>query len=407
MLRLGYIVDPATSREIDEVFAVYMAAPATYTREDMVEIQSHGGFATQKSIIGLLLRLGTRLAQPGEFTKRAFLNGRIDLIQAESVLDIIKSETDEELKYAVTYLEGTLSRKLHSFRDTLRESLAAIEASIDFPDEDIEPDLSRYRMLLQKTHRSIDELIASYYDGKGVKTGYEVLIAGSTNVGKSSFLNAMALKDRAIVTELPGTTRDLIEETIYVKGIKIRLIDTAGIRVPENIVEEEGMRRVELKASEADLILWMLDNSRPFSSEDKRVFDLISPYNKIVIINKSDLASHLDDNDLFSLGISSHISISAKDGTGLDEVRSLLTSTLTHNRRRKPLLVTTIRHRDILAKVASNLTTVINGLSDHVEYPEILAFELREALHHLGELTGETCTEEILDEIFSRFCIGK
>ncbi|MHB8109645.1 MAG: tRNA uridine-5-carboxymethylaminomethyl(34) synthesis GTPase MnmE [Syntrophorhabdaceae bacterium] len=407
MLRLGYIVDPMTSRELDEVFAVYLASPGTYTREDMVEIQSHGGLATQKSIMETVLSLGARLAQPGEFTKRAFLNGRIDLVQAESVLDIIKSETDEELNYAVTYLKGTLSKKINSFRDAVKESLAAIEASIDFPEEDIEIDFSRYGKLLQKARRSIDGLVESYYDGKGIKTGFEVLIAGSTNVGKSSLLNALASRERAIVTELPGTTRDLIEETIYVKGIKIHLIDTAGIRVPENIVEEEGIRRVMMKAGEVDLILWVLDNSRPFSDEDHRVFDVIHQYNKIVIINKSDIATHFDDKALSSLGIVSFLKVCAKDGTGLEEIRSHLITTLTRNRRRKSLLVTTIRHRDILAKVSSNISTVIEGLETRVDYPEILAFELREALHHLGEITGETCTEDILDEIFSKFCIGK
>ncbi len=405
-LRLGHIVDPRDAREVDEVLAVLMAAPATYTREDIAEIHSHGGFAAQKAIMDVVMGQGARLAEPGEFTRRAFLNGRIDLVQAESVLDLIRSETDEELGYALACLKGGLSGRMHLFRETLKQALAAMEATIDFPDEDLDVNLPGTFSSLRKTREEIDGLVSSYYEGRGLKQGFEVLILGRTNVGKSSLLNALALRERAIVTALPGTTRDLIEETLYLKGAKVRLIDTAGIRTPENVVEEEGIRRVRDKAAEADLIVWVLDGSLPYSDDDEHVLNDISQYNKIVVVNKCDLTQSLDVNILLSQGIVDIIHISAKEGTGLDDLRSSLFSALAGNGRKDSLLITTLRHRDILMKVSSNIAAAIEGFEAEAP-PEILAFELHEALHHLGEITGETCPEEILDEIFSQFCIGK
>ncbi|MBP1749093.1 MAG: tRNA modification GTPase TrmE [Deltaproteobacteria bacterium] len=406
-LRLGYIFDPANETDIDEVLAVFMKAPGTYTREDVVEIHSHGGFAAQSSIMRVILGQGARLADPGEFTKRAFLNGRIDLIQAESVLDVIKSETDEELKYAVNYLKGRLSKKVNAFRDILKNAVAAIEASIDFPDEDIDIDFSGHLASLGKAKKDIDNLVSSYYEGRGLKSGFEVLIAGRTNVGKSSLLNAFALKERAIVTDLPGTTRDLIEETLYIKGMKVHLIDTAGIRTPENIVEEEGIRRVKEKAAQADLILWILDGSQPYSDEDQQVYDVIRQYKTVVIINKADLTRDIDLKQLISLKVKTYIEVSAKTGLGLNEAKALIFSHLLKTRRRNSLLITTIRHRNILEKVSRNIDAVMRGLENNESHAELLAFELHEALHHLGEITGETCSEDILDTIFSQFCIGK
>jgi tRNA modification GTPase len=292
------------------------------------------------------------------------------------------------------------------FRENLKQALVAVEATIDFPDEDLHVDLTRPFTSLRKTKKEIDGLVSSYYEGRGLKQGFEVLIVGRTNVGKSSLLNALVLSERAIVTALPGTTRDLIEETLYLKGAKIRLVDTAGIRTPENVVEEEGIRRVLDRAAEADLILWVLDGSLPYSDDDERIFNEINQYNKLVIINKCDLIQCLSDKTMHLKGISQTIRISAKDGTGLDDLRSSLISALSGNGRKNSLLITTLRHRDILMKVSSNIAAAIEGFEVEAS-PEILASELHEALHHLGEITGETCPEDILDEIFSQFCIGK
>ena len=229
---LGYIINPNSNSQIDEVFAVFMNAPHTYTCEDIAEIHTHGGYAAQKSVLSHILDCGARLAEPGEFTKRAFLNGRIDLLQAESVLDIIHSETNEELHYAVKYLQGGLSKKIQAFQETLRNTLAGMEALIDFPEEDIDIHPDEVILPLKKVKTDIEQLVESYYEGRGIKQGFEVLIAGKANVGKSSLLNALLLKEKAIVTAIPGTTRDLIEDTIYLHGIKVKIIDTAGIREP-------------------------------------------------------------------------------------------------------------------------------------------------------------------------------
>lgn len=405
-LYLGYIVDPVNSREIDETMAVFMPAPGTYTREDIAEIHSHGGFAVQKAILAAIINEGARLAMPGEFTKRAFLSGRLDLLQAESVLDIIRSATDEELRYALSYLKGNLSEKMGSFREILKGSLAAVEALIDFPEEDIHVDLSGHLRSLETAQKEIDGLVLSYYEGKGLKQGYEVLITGRANVGKSSLLNALLSEDRAIVTDLPGTTRDLIEGSIYLDGIKVRLIDTAGIGTPQNIVEEEGIRRVRQRASRADLIIWVIDGSQSYKDEDEDVYREINQYNHIVVKNKIDIKQHIDDNYLYSKGIDYLLEISAKEKLGLEDLISKLLSRLTRGNRNSALLITTVRHRDVLVKVSANIKAAVECIKTDA-YPELIAFELGEALYHLGEITGETCTEEILDDIFSRFCIGK
>ena len=266
-----------------------MNAPRTYTREDIGEVYSHGGFAVQRKILSLMMGCGARLAEPGEFTKRAFLNGRIDLPQAEAVLDIIESETEEELGHAVKTLGGVLSRKINDIRERLGSALVEVEALIDFPEEEIDVDEDE---LLAQTNRAKEEikaLVESYYEGNAVKQGLEVLIVGRTNVGKSSLLNALLTREKAIVTPLPGTTRDMVEDMIHIKGVKIRIVDTAGIGLPRDIVEREGMERVKQKIPEADLILWVVDGSRPYSDEDREVLGEIQGRRIVAAINKTDL----------------------------------------------------------------------------------------------------------------------
>lgn len=404
-LYLGYITNPATDQALDEVFIVLMPAPDTYTRENIAEIYSHGGYGAQQSILSLTLTCGARLAEPGEFTKRAFLNGRIDLLQAESVLDIIRSETDEELHYAVKYLRGALSKKMEGFRVVLKDTLVAIEALIDFPEEDIDIDINGILPPLEKVSVDIEDLIHSYYEGRGIKQGFEVLIAGKTNVGKSSLLNTLLTKERAIVTPFAGTTRDLIEDVMYLKGMKIKLIDTAGMRKNGNIVEKEGIKRVKEKISEVDLIIWLLDGSQPYSDEDEEVFRAIHQQRHIVVINKTDLPQSLEKESLAS---KDHlIYISALNGAGIDELKEKAFLKLTEGiNRGTGLLITNMRHRDALIRIKENLDRAIQ-LKKKEEPLELIAFELHESLHHLAEITGENISEEVLHQIFHQFCIGK
>jgi tRNA modification GTPase len=403
---LGYIINPDNNSEIDEVFIVFMNTPHTYTCEDIVEIHTHGGYAAQKKILSLILEYSARLAEPGEFTRRAFLNGRIDLLQAESVLDIIQSETDEELHYALKYLQGGLSEKIRTFQETLRNALAGIEALIDFPEEDIDIHPHEVIIPLKKVKTDIEQLVESYYEGRGIKQGFEVLITGRTNVGKSSLLNGLLLKEKAIVTPIPGTTRDLIEDTIYLRGIKVKIIDTAGIREPGNIVEEEGIKRVRQKISEVDLIIWLLDGSQPYSQDDGEVFRTIGNRNYLIVINKIDLPQLLERETIPANG-PEWIEISALRDQGLDLLKERIFARFTGGiRKNNALLITNMRHRDALVKVGHNIerTLLLKEMGEPIEF---IAFELREGLNHLAEITGEACSEDILNEIFSRFCIGK
>ncbi len=406
-LYLGHIVNPEDGHEIDEVLLTLMSPPHTYTREKIAEIYAHGGYAAQKSVLSLIFKQGARLADPGEFTKRAFLNGRIDLVQAESVLDIIHSETEEELHYAVQDLQGGLSRKLEGFRDALREALGTVEALIDFPEEEIEADQSHLAVILRKTGRALDRLIDSYYEGRGIRQGFEVLITGKTNVGKSSLLNCLLMKERAIVTPLPGTTRDLIEDTIYLKGVKVRIVDSAGIRESESLVEQAGIQRVRERIAQSDLIIWLLDGSRPYSAEDEEVWKTIDNRPHFIVINKADLPCQID-KDAVPGKRTERLDISTTTDIGIETLKDRIYAQLMGSGKKHhgALLVTNVRHKDGLSKGNDAIKRAIDLLEGN-EHLELIAFELREALHYLGEITGETCTEDILDNIFHRFCIGK
>lgn len=405
-LYLGHVVNPETNDVIDEVFAVFMRAPHTYTREDVGEIHSHGGYATQRNILSLMMKCGARLAEPGEFTKRAFLNGRIDLLQAESVLDVIQSETEEELACAVQQLQGTLSKKISAIKKRITGALTEIEALIDFPEDEIEVNAHALLSALRKTKSEIARLIDSYYVGKAIKEGLEVLITGRTNVGKSSLLNALLLKEKAIVTPLPGTTRDLIEDVIHIHGVKIRIIDSAGIRKPKDIAEKKGVERTKQKMSEADLVVWILNGAEPYSMEDAEIYRTIGNKGKIVVVNKIDLPQMLERNALVSRGLE-WMGISALKDIGLDALKDRIHSSLIGKRAKSSkMFITNLRHRDALTDTKAAIDKALECCASN-EPREFLAFELREALYHLGKITGDTCPEEILHEIFKRFCIGK
>jgi tRNA modification GTPase len=405
-LYLGNIVEPEGNEVLDEVLAAFMSAPQTYTREDTVEIYAHGGYIAQKNILSLVIRSGARLAEPGEFTKRAFLNGRIDLLQAESVLDIIQSETDEEFRCAFNYLKGAISGKIHAMQKTIQKALAHTEALIDFPEEDIDVDEKKVLAVLKRTKKDMEALISSYEEGRAVKQGLDVLIAGKTNVGKSSLLNALLAQERAIVTPVPGTTRDMIEDTIYIKGIKIKIIDTAGIRTPSDVIEQEGIARVKQKISETDLIIWVLDGSGDYSKEDDEVCQEIRDGHFIVAVNKIDLPQKIDTKELASKGLQ-WVEVSALKGLGLEKLKESVYAKLMGKRRRAGnTLITNVRHKNALSEAKGNIERAIE-CGKNRESPEFVAFELREALQRLCEITGEVFTGDILHDIFARFCIGK
>jgi tRNA modification GTPase len=404
-LYLGFIVNPETDEPVDEVFAVFMHKPSTYTREEMAEVYSHGGIAPQRQILSLMVQSGARVAEPGEFTKRAFLNGRIDLAQAESVLDIIRSESDEEAKSALLHLTGRFSEKIGLLREELKHALANTEALIDFPEEELDIEKKQTVTLLEKAAQCTHELIDSYANGRALKNGLEVLIVGRTNVGKSSLLNALLMEEKAIVTPLPGTTRDLVEDVLHVKGVKLRIIDTAGLRKPHDVAEKEGIDRVKKRIPGADVILWVLDNAEDYLDEDAQVFQSIQKKTIVVAINKTDLPQRLARHKIPAKG--RLVEVCALTGAGLEELKQVIYEAVMGKGHKSPaILITNVRHRDTLIKADEAIERAI-ACSNNGEPLELTAFELREALSRLGEITGETCTDEILDDIFSRFCIGK
>jgi tRNA modification GTPase len=406
-LYLGFIFDEETGSDVDEVYAVFIGKPHTYTREDMVEVYSHAGIAAQKRILGLMVKKGARIADPGEFTKRAYLSGRIDLAQAESVLDIIRSESDEELRYALMHSKGMLSEKINGIKEGIKGLMAEVEAAIDFPEEDLDIREEPWRSRIELLHQDVLSLVSSYSDGRAVRDGVEVVIAGRTNVGKSSLLNALLLRERAIVTPIPGTTRDLIEDTIHIKGIKFRVTDTAGLRSPSDAVEKMGIERVRQKIPEADIVLWVLDSSETYTDEDEQAYEMIREKKVIAVLNKMDLPGQMKSGQVTSKDIPI-ITVSALRRSGIDALKERLYEVFggTGYRRDGQVLLTSLRHRDALERAGKAMERAAGTIDGCVPI-EFLAFELRDCLACLGEITGETCTEEILAEIFGRFCVGK
>ncbi len=413
-LYLGFIFDPDAGSDVDEVFAVFMKPPRTYTREEMAEVYTHGGRAAQKAVLALLTRRGARLAGPGEFTRRAFENGRIDLAQAESVLDIIQSESAEELASALAHVKGALSGRLSAAKGAITALLADVEAEIDFPEEELSDGpgaganiAEARRPAIDAVRRDIAALASTYEEGRAVTRGVDVLIAGKRNVGKSSILNALVDRDRAIVTDIPGTTRDLVEDTLRIGGVKFVLTDTAGLGQPADAIEAEGMERVRKKMPEADIVLWVLDASRPYADDDEEVWRTAAGRTVIACLNKSDLPqADGPARAVAAKGIRA-VATCAIDGSGLGGLKDALYETFAGaGHRGAALLVTNVRHRDALTATEAALARA-QACAGREERAELCAFELRDALFHLGVITGETATEEVLAEIFSRFCIGK
>jgi tRNA modification GTPase len=387
---------------------VFMRGPRSYTREDVLEIQCHGGYLLVQRVLSLVLKYGARLAEPGEFTKRAFLNGRIDLVQAEAVIDVIRGKSEKAVMLAQHQREGILSKEINWIRDHLLELLSLVEAYIDFPEEDVEaaPEDEVTKLLVGITGK-INSLIEGYDEGRSLREGVSVLIAGKPNVGKSSILNALAKEKKAIVNSIPGTTRDVIEEVINIGGLPVRMLDTAGICETTNPVEREGVELALAKIKMADLVLLVLDSSRNLDEDDLSVIDALKEKKIIVVSNKSDLPEKLQLPE--SLAGHGTISISAKSGSGMEELRDTVKKIFLHGKAmdsREFIAVSNVRHRDSLIK-CNNALGIFARNAVAGAAAEILAADIREALLALGEITGETIEEEVLGRIFERFCIGK
>jgi tRNA modification GTPase len=409
-LYFGTIIDPQDSHILDEVLVSYMRAPRTYTCEDVVEINCHSGFVILQKILELVLQNGARLAEPGEFTKRAFLNGRIDLTQAEAVIDIIEAKTEAGLKIASRQLHGSLSDKLHALHAALIDCTMHIEAAIDFPEDEIEAyDSRNAQQQLSGIIAEMEKLSATYQEGRLYRLGVHTIIVGKPNVGKSSILNALLGEERALVTPFPGTTRDFIQETISIQGIPMVIQDTAGLHEGQDEIDKMGMHLTRSRLSEAELVLFVIDGSQGLDDRDRAIIEEIKGRTVITIINKADLPWQFTVENARSLGLTDTVAqISALHNQGLDHLKELMYETVLRfpHDSAAEILITSARQKNALDRTLAALNTARTAACEGLP-PELIAIDLHAALQALGEITGQTSTEDILDRIFSTFCIGK
>jgi tRNA modification GTPase len=401
-IHFGHIVDG--QKVLDEVLLSVMRAPRTFTKEDVVEIACHGGLLPAKMILDALLKNGARLAEPGEFTKRAFINGRIDLTQAEAVADLIHSRTELALTAANEQLAGKLSQRINQLRDDLMKTLAHVEAHIDFPDEDIAPDTKdKLVSRLEDAAAFVDQLLSTANEGQILRRGIRAAIIGRPNVGKSSLLNQLLGRDRAIVSPIPGTTRDTIEETANIRGVPVVFIDTAGLRESTDVIEVEGIRRSRETLLRAELILHVLDSSEALTAEDENYLKEFSGKKRIIVRNKSDLPARLQ----LPPGCEA-IDVCCISGKGIETLKHAIQKLVWGGEIRAEMLEVMInaRHQRALSRARGAIERSVVGLRADSGL-EVIALELREATNAVGEIVGKTTTEDLLDSIFSQFCIGK
>jgi tRNA modification GTPase len=402
----GHVIDG--EQIVDEVLLTVMRAPNTYTTQDIVEVNCHGGIVPLRYTLELVIRHGARLADPGEFTKRAYYFGRIDLAQAEAVADVINAQTEHSSKAAIAQLSGQLSAAVNGLRDAIMSLLARVEAAVDFPDEQLKlADSSQIGQAIADLHSQIQDLLATAEHGRLLREGLQVAIIGRPNVGKSSLLNALLQSDRAIVTPIPGTTRDVIEESRSIGGIPVRLLDTAGLRATDSVVEAEGVRRSEQAMADADLILLVIDTSRPLTPEDEELLRR-TPTPTIIVMNKEDLPTQVDPDTMAACSQAQQVWISARNRTHLAELEQAISEMVWAggSSDATDTLVTNVRHKTALQYAADALEqaadTVSSGYTE-----EYIAVDLREAVAHLDEIVGHFIPDQILDQIFAEFCIGK
>ena len=421
MLTYGHVFDGDTA--VDEVLAVYMPGPGTYTAEDVVEIDCHGGSVPLYRTLKLVMASGARLAEPGEFTKRAFLNGRIDLSQAEAVMDVVGARTEEALEIAVARLRGKFSEEIGALRSALTDVLVEIDVNIDYPDEDVEEaEAGKIAEELGKIKASIDDLIASARTGRIMKEGLSVAIVGRPNVGKSSLLNGLLRESRAIVTEIPGTTRDTIEEFANIGGIPVKLTDTAGIRDTEDVVEKIGIERARDAARDADLVFMLIDSSEPINDEDRMILSGLDPATAVIFFNKSDLPPAFGEREAEEFaGGYRHVSTSFADRGSIAAVEKVIkdfcaaggsegsgagSGGLRTEAVKQGRVVTDARHLSMLMNASRSIEEALRSLEAGEPF-ELVEIDLRGAYESLGFITGDSVQDDILSEIFSRFCLGK
>ena len=406
----GRIVDRQTGQTVDECLAVYMKGPRTYTAEDVVEIDCHGSVVSLRRTLELILRSGARMAEPGEFTKRAFLNGRIDLSQAEAVVDTVRAKTEKSHEAALSQLEGALSRQVRTIRAALLDLLVNVTVNLDYPDEDIEE--ITYDNLINQISligEMIEKLRATTATGRMIRDGIRVVIGGRPNVGKSSLMNGLLRESRAIVTDVPGTTRDTIEEVMDIRGIPVYLIDTAGIHDTEDRVEKLGIQRSRDAFEQADYIILVLDGSQPLQEEDEQLLAEIRGRKSLVLINKEDLGGRISPEDLKEILPGADVlTTSMAMGSGITEVEDRIEELVYGGQlhQENSVLVTSVRHGELLRQAAEDLERGL-AMARRREPLDLIEVDVRSAYDALGEMIGETVTDTVLDEVFSRFCLGK
>jgi len=406
-LNYGHIVDPQTGKVMDEVMVGAMKSPKTFTREDIIEINTHGGIAVTNEILQLAIREGARLAEPGEFTKRAFLNGRVDLTQAEAVMDIIRAKTDKAMNIAVKQLDGSLSDLINNTRQEILNTLAQVEVNIDYPEyDDVEE--ATTAVVREKTmefEQLLTNLLRTARRGKILREGISTAIIGRPNVGKSSLLNNLLREDKAIVTDIAGTTRDVIEEYVNINGVPLKLIDTAGIRETDDIVEQIGVERSKKALKEADLVLLVLNASEPLTAQDRQLLEISQETNRIILLNKTDLPEAIETSEL----LEDVIRISVLKNQNIDKIEERINNLFFENAglvEQDATYLSNARHISLIEKAVESLQAVNEGLE--LEMPvDLLQVDLTRTWEILGEITGDAAPDELITQLFSQFCLGK
>ena len=409
-LKYGNIINPENNEIVDEVLVSYFIGPNSYTKENMCEINTHGGIIVERKILDLCLKNGAELAEPGEFTKRAFLNGRIDLAQAESIINLINSKSDKEAKESIKELKGELSKKINEIEQKIIDVMVNIEVVVDYPEYDVEEITNKEALdKMDEVNKMLENLEKSFEKGKLIRDGIKTVILGKPNAGKSSLLNAILNEDRAIVSNIKGTTRDSIEEFININGLSLKIIDTAGIRTTDNEIEKIGVEKSKRLADEGDLIIAIFDLSRELEEEDKEIINIIKNKNTIIVLNKVDIKQEnkLLEDEIKKL-CKPIIKLSAMDKTGLEKLYDEIIKVFSLNNlyNDNEILITNERHKNQIRKAKENINQAIISIQNNMPI-DISSIHIKQALEDLGEITGKNVSENIINEIFSKFCLGK